>query len=156
VLVVCTANRCRSPMAEGTFRHLVEEQGLEHLVEIDSAGTGAWHVGNPPDHRALATAARRGISMAGQRARKVRGDDFERFDYVLAMDRDNLADLLAMAPSRQHDRIRLFLDFAPRLGESEVPDPYYGGESGFDHVFDLVEAASDGLLEAIRRTHFSD
>ncbi len=150
VLFVCMGNICRSPTAEAVFRHKVEAAGLDDRIRIDSAGTGAWHVGNPPDSRAQATARQRGISMAGQEARKVHVGDFERFDYVLAMDRDNLEDLLDLSPPRYHDRIRLFLDFAPQVPESEVPDPYYGGPQGFEHVFDLVEAAAEGLLTEIR------
>ncbi len=153
VLFVCLGNICRSPTAEGVFRHKVRLAGLQDRIHIDSAGTGAWHVGNPPDSRARATAESRGISMAGQRARKVAFDDFGRFDYILAMDRENLEDLLAMAPAEHHDKVRLFLDFAPHRAESEVPDPYYGGPQGFEHVFDLVEEAADGLLEEIVARH---
>ena len=149
VLFVCLGNICRSPTAEGVFRHKVRLAGLENRIHIDSAGTGAWHVGNPPDSRAQSVAAARGISMAGQRARKVRYEDFERFDYVLAMDRENLEDLRAMAPDEHYDKIRLFLEFAEQRAETEVPDPYYGGPQGFEHVFDLVEEAADGLLADI-------
>ena len=149
ILFVCLGNICRSPMAEGTFRHLVEEQGLEHLMEIDSAGTGAWHVGNPPDHRATATAAQRDIDLSLQRARKVRGEDFEYYDHILAMDDENHDNLMRMSPSEHQHKVRLFLSLAPELHEREVPDPYYGGDQGFEHALDLVQAASRGLLDEI-------
>ena len=149
ILFVCLGNICRSPMAEGTFRHLVEQNGLQHLVEIDSAGTGAWHVGEPPDGRATTVAAQRGIDISGQSARKVKPEDFEYFDYILAMDQENHMNLLRMAPDEYRDKVRLFLEFAPGQPESEVPDPYYGGAGGFEHVLDLVQAASRGLLEEI-------
>jgi len=149
ILFVCLGNICRSPMAEGTFRHLVEEQGLDHLVEIDSAGTGAWHVGNPPDHRATATALQRGIDLSNQRARKVRVDDFGHYDYILAMDEENYANLMRICPREHEHKIKLFLGFAPEQDEREVPDPYYGGDQGFEHALDLVQAASRGLLQKI-------
>jgi len=136
-------------MAEGAFRHLVEDQGLDHLVEIDSAGTGAWHVGNSPDHRATTTALQRGIDLSIQRARKVCREDFEHYDYILAMDDENHANLMHMSPSEHQHKIRLFLSLAPELHEREVPDPYYGGEQGFEHALDLVQAASRGLLREI-------
>ncbi len=149
ILFVCLGNICRSPMAEGTFRHLVEEQGLDHLVEIDSAGTGAWHVGNPPDHRATATALPRGIDLSTQRARKVCHEDFEHYDHILAMDHENHANLMHMSPAEHRHKIRLFLSLASEEHEREVPDPYYGGEQGFEHALDLVQTASRGLLREI-------
>ena len=149
ILFVCLGNICRSPMAEGSFRYLVAEQGLEHLVEIDSAGTGAWHVGDQPDQRATSTAILRGIDISGQTARKVRASDFETFDYLLAMDQENHMNLLQMSPQEHRHKVRLFLEFAPDQPDREVPDPYYGGGAGFDHVLDLVLAASRGLLEEI-------
>ena len=145
-------NICRSPTAHGVFRQKVREAGLEHLVEIDSAGTHAYHVGNPPDRRAQETALSRGLDLADLRARQVTAQDFERFDYVIAMDRENHAILAELCPSNKRDRLSLFMDFAPDFGEREVPDPYYGGALGFERVFDMVEAASDGLLEHIRLT----
>ena len=151
VLFVCMGNICRSPMAEGVFRQMVEEAGLADRIHIDSAGTHAYHVGEPPDTRARETAARRGIDLAGQRARRVTREDIGLFDYVLAMDRDNLAILQDIAEPDHRERIRLFLEFAPETKTREVPDPYYGGQGGFDRVLDLVEAASAGLLETIRR-----
>ena len=149
ILFVCLGNICRSPVAEGCFRHLVREQGVEHLVEIASAGTAAWHVGNPPDGRSTETAAQRGIDISQQRANKVKAADFEFFDYLLAMDGENLMNLMRMAPQEHSHKVKLFLDFAPDQPEREVPDPYYGGDQGFEHVLDLVQAASRGLLDEI-------
>jgi protein-tyrosine phosphatase len=149
VLFVCMGNICRSPTAEGVFRHYVAEAGLDEHVEIDSAGTHAYHVGEPPDRRAQAAAERRGISLAGIRARRVMTEDFERFTYVIAMDRDNRALLTEFAGSDHHEKISLFLDYTAGP-ESEVPDPYYGGATGFERVLDLVEDASRGLLEELR------
>ena len=151
VLFVCMGNICRSPMAEGVFRQRVEEAGLGDRVHIDSAGTHAYHVGEPPDPRARETASRRGIELEALRARRVTREDLTLFDYVLAMDQDNLAILQELAEPAQHERIRLFMEFAPEMKVREVPDPYYGGQGGFDQVFDLVEAAADGLLEEIRQ-----
>lgn len=151
VLFVCMGNICRSPTAEGVFRHLVRQEELEHLVQTDSAGTHAYHVGNPPDSRAQATAERRGIELHDLRARRVSVEDFDLFDYVLAMDRDNYEILSDLCPPGYESRLRLFMEFAPQLNIPEVPDPYYGGASGFERVFDMVEEASQGLLEEIRR-----
>jgi len=137
-------------MAEGSFRHLVKQEGVEHLVEIASAGTGAWHVGNPPDGRATATAVQRGIDISRQRAQKVKMQDFDYFDYLLAMDQENHMNLMRMAPSEHKHKVQLFLKYAPEQPEREVPDPYYGGEQGFEHVLDLVQAASRGLLDEIK------
>lgn len=152
VLFVCMGNICRSPTAEGVFRHLVTEAGLDAVIRVDSAGTHAYHVGEPPDRRARAAAERRGFSLEKIRARRVSGADFERFDYLLAMDRDNLQLLTELADPAYHDKIRLFLDFASGH-EEEVPDPYYGGAAGFERVLDLVEEASRGLLETLRRDY---
>lgn len=151
VLFVCMGNICRSPTAHGVFRQLVRAEGLDDRVEIDSAGTHAYHVGNPPDQRAQATAITRGIDLSDLRARQVSAADFETYDYILAMDQDNYAILRSQCPPEQAHRLHMFLDFAPEQGVREVPDPYYGGARGFDQVFDLVEAASRGLLEDIRR-----
>jgi len=153
VLMVCMGNICRSPMAHGYFEHLVRQAGLERQIQVDSAGTHAYHVGNPPDTRAQQTARRRGIDLSGQRARKAVREDFHTFDYVLAMDRDNHALLAELCPEGQEHKLRLFLEFAPQLGEREVPDPYYGGAEGFERVFDMVEAAAQGLLAEIRSRH---
>ncbi len=148
VLFVCMGNICRSPTAEGVFRHFAEQAGLSGQLDIDSAGTHAYHSGEPPDHRARAAAERRGMSLEGIFARRVTADDFERFDYVIAMDEDNLERLRAEAPAHHHDKLRLFLEFGAS-GEREVPDPYYGGAAGFERVLDLVEEASRGLLETL-------
>lgn len=156
VLFVCMGNICRSPTAEGVFRKLVEEEGLSHRIEIDSAGTGGWHEGEAPDRRAQAEARRRGIDIGGLRARQVRHDDFDDFHYIVAMDLQNRRELRAICPPAQRERIQLLLDFAPQLAEQEVPDPYYGGEDGFVYVFDLVEEASRELLKHVRATHGLD
>lgn len=148
VLFVCMGNICRSPTAEGVFRHHVEEAGLGDRIIVDSAGTHAYHVGDPPDRRANAAAERRGIQLGDLRARRVSDEDFERFDYVLAMDLDNLERLKDQSPSEHHNKVRLFLEFSS-LKEREVPDPYYGGAAGFERVLDLVEDASRGLLETL-------
>jgi len=149
VLFVCLGNICRSPSAEGVFRKFVLDADREHEFFIDSAGTGSWHAGSPPDVRARKAASNRDIDISSLRARQVRGDDFGAFDYILAMDEENLNSLLGAAPQTMRGKIHLFLDFAPDLGVSEVPDPYYGGENGFDHVLDLIEEASRGLLAHI-------
>lgn len=148
VLFVCMGNICRSPTAEGVFRYHVEGAGLAEHIDIDSAGTHAYHVGEPADRRARAAAERRGMSLDGIRARRVKSDDFERFDHILAMDEDNLARLADEAPAEHRHKLRLFLEFA-KNGEREVPDPYYGGAAGFERVLDLVDEASRGLLETL-------
>ena len=150
VLFVCMGNICRSPTAEGVFRHHAEQAGVADQIRIDSAGTHAYHVGEPADRRARAAAERRGISLDGIAARRVSGEDFERFDFILAMDEDNLARLEAEAPDEHSHKLRLFLEFAD-VSETEVPDPYYGGAAGFERVLDLIEDASRGLLETLRR-----
>jgi protein-tyrosine phosphatase len=150
VLFVCMGNICRSPTAEGVFRHHVAEAGLDALFEIDSAGTHAYHVGEPPDRRAQEAATRRGVSLADIRARRVAAEDFERFHHIIAMDEDNLVMLHEQADAAHRDKIRLFLEFGSGP-ETEVPDPYYGGTTGFERVLDLVEDASRGLLEALRQ-----
>ncbi len=151
VLFVCMGNICRSPTAHGVFRKLVEDEGLADIIVIDSAGTHAYHVGNPPDQRAQQTALYRNLDLSDLRARQTAGDDFERFDYLLAMDEDNYAILESSCPAGMEHKLRLFMSFAPELGIREVPDPYYGGDRGFEQVFDMIEAASEGLLEDIRR-----
>ena len=148
ILFVCMGNICRSPTAEGVFRHYVNEAGLADKIEADSAGTHAFHTGEPPDRRAVASAERRDISLAGIQARRVTESDFERFDYVIAMDEDNERRLLVQAPDGSRAKVRLFLSFAA-ADEIEVPDPYYGGAAGFERVLDLVEEASRGLLDSL-------
>ncbi len=153
VLFVCMGNICRSPTAQGVFQHLLRQEGLAAQVEVDSAGTHAYHVGEPPDRRAQETAARRGIDLSAQRARQVVAEDFEGFDYVLVMDQDNYHAISRLCPSGQEKKLGLFMDFAPDWRTREVPDPYYGGANGFERVFDMVEDAARGLLEDIRRRY---
>ena len=150
ILFVCMGNICRSPTAEGVFRRKVAEAGLDDLFEIDSAGTHAYHVGEPPDGRAQQAAARRGFSLSEIRARRVAAEDFERFQHIIAMDQDNVVLLQELAGPEQRTKIRLFLEYASGP-ETEVPDPYYGGATGFERVLDLIEDASRGLLEALRK-----
>jgi protein-tyrosine phosphatase len=147
VLFVCLGNICRSPTAEGVFRDLHGRESPGLAVEADSAGTAAYHLGSPPDPRSRRAALRRGIEIGHLRARQITPADFGRFDLILAMDADNLRDLQAMCPPRSRARLMPFLKFAPQLGTLEVPDPYYGGEEGFERVLDLTTAASRGLLE---------
>ena len=151
LLFVCLGNICRSPMAEGVFRRVAEDEGAMHDFEIDSAGMGNWHAGQAPDTRAQAAALTRGVDISAQCARQVRAEDFARFDLLLAMDRSNHADLMSLAPKDAQHKVRYFLDFARHVGTKDVPDPFYGGNEGFDHALDLIEAASRGLLEALRK-----
>jgi protein-tyrosine phosphatase len=151
ILFVCMGNICRSPTAEGVMRRLVSQAGLDDRVEIESAGTGGWHVGEPPDERATLAAGRRGITLAGA-AQQVTADDFRRFDLLIALDRSNLRELLAIAPDEEAaEKVRLLREFDPAAsGDLDVPDPYYGGDRGFETVLDMVEAACRGLLEELR------
>jgi len=151
VLLVCMGNICRSPTAEGVLRVHLETSGLAEAVEVDSAGTHAYHIGEPPDRRSQSAAKVRGYDLSGLRARKVCGADFIRFDHILAMDRDNLALLRQACPPEHHHKLKLFLEFAENFEEEEVPDPYYGGPAGFDHVLDLVEDAARGLIVALKK-----
>ena len=152
VLFVCMGNICRSPTAEAVFREHAERAGLGHRLLIDSAGTGDWHVGEPPDHRAIVHARRRGYDLASLRARQVRRDDFSRFAWILAMDMGNLRDLVALRPRDYPGHLGLLLDFVPDVVAREVPDPYFGGPEGFEAVLDLMERASVALLARIRAT----
>jgi protein-tyrosine phosphatase len=147
-------NICRSPTAEGVFTRLLRERAPELTVEVDSAGTHDYHVGEPPDRRAIAAAARRGVDISTLRARRVDAEDFARFDLIVAMDQDNRSTLLRMSPASLHERIRLLMEFAGDVeGMLDVPDPYYGGAVGFERVLDLVERAAEGLLrEVVART----
>ena len=153
VLFVCLGNICRSPTAEGVMRVLLEREGLDGAVELDSAGTGAWHIGSAPDARARAAAGQRDIVLEG-RARQVTPEDFERFDMLIAMDGENARNLRAMASGEeQRAKVRLLREFDPAsasAGELEVPDPYYGAAGGFDEVLDIVQAACEGLLAELR------
>ena len=151
ILFICMGNICRSPTAEGVFRHYVEQAGLTASIEVDSAGTHAYHSGEPADARAAAAAERRGYTLASIRSRKIIDQDFEQFDRVIAMDRDNLALLQEQADASQHHKISLFLSYSTAT-EDEVPDPYYGGSAGFERVLDLVEEASRGLLETLKQS----
>jgi protein-tyrosine phosphatase len=147
VLFVCLGNICRSPTAEAVFR--ARAAARQQQLEVDSAGTGDWHIGKAPDARATRAAQQRGYDLSSLRARQVTVNDFYRFDYLLAMDRNNLSDLLAMQPEDSRARLSLFLDFHAQPPSPDVPDPYYGGEDGFEQVLDLVEQACDGLLDAL-------
>ncbi len=153
VLFVCLGNICRSPMAEGIFRHLLAECDLAHRFHIDSAGTGAWHIGEPPDERATAVAARHGITLTGA-ARQLQVDDLHRFDHVVAMDRQNLEDIRALARSAGLTaRVHLLRDFDPEAdgaGARDVPDPYFGGAGGFEAVYRLIRRSCEALLEHLR------
>ena len=153
VLFVCTGNICRSPTAEGVFKKLVQEAGLDNDVHVESAGTSAHHVGEPPDKRSQAAALKRGIDLSLQRSRQVNEADLQTFDYILAMDEGHLNDLARMARTPPGTSLSRFLDFAPDRPEQDVPDPYYGGPDGFKNVLDMIEAASLGLLADIRATH---
>ena len=152
VLFVCMGNICRSPTAEGVFRHKVEQSNLQNQISIDSAGTHAYHVGNSPDKRAQEAALKRSIDLSNQHARRVHSDDFSEFDYIIAMDESNMEDLLAICPVGYEDRLHLFLAFSDSE-HSEVPDPYYGQGRGFEIVLNLVEDASEGLLQHIRKNN---
>jgi protein-tyrosine phosphatase len=151
VLFVCMGNICRSPTAEGVFRRQVEREGLAERILVDSAGTHDYHIGNPPDARAQAAAARRGYDLSGLRARQVAGSDFAGFDFVIAMDEHNRSLLLQQCPPEHRAKVRLFLEFAKGKVPAEVPDPYYGGAQGFEQVLDLVENAAQGLLREITK-----
>ena len=150
ILFVCLGNICRSPTAEGIFRHMLSEMNISDNFELDSAGTHAYHVGAAPDSRAQATAVAHGVDLSDLKGRKVEVSDFDKFDFVLAMDKDNYSNLKEMCPPERYQNLSLFLDFAKELDIDEVPDPYYGGTGGFDKVFDMLEQASLGLIEYIK------
>ena len=151
VLMVCTGNICRSPTAEGVLRRKLADAGLQHRIEVASAGTVDYHAGSPPDHRAQQSALRRGYDLSRQRARQLRADDFERFDLVLAMDADHVERMVELCPGPLAGRIRLLMDFSPRRPRGvSVPDPYYGAPAGFERVLDMVEEACEGLLDELR------
>ena len=150
VLFVCLGNICRSPTAEGVFRQLVEGSGLHQRIDIDSCGTGSWHVGKAPDPRAMAAALRRGVDISGLRARQLVAQDLDEFDFILTMDRQNLADVREVWHQNGGAEPELFLRYADAPAAQEVPDPYYGGDQGFETVLDLIESASRGLLQEIR------
>lgn len=151
VVFVCMGNICRSPTAHGVFEAKLLAHELADIVEVDSAGTHAYHIGEAPDRRSQQTANKRGYQMDHLRARKVSSADFEHFDYVLAMDDDNFRNLESICPPRHSNKLKMFLEFSSGFDEREVPDPYYGGAQGFEHVLDLIEDASEGLIEDIRQ-----
>lgn len=150
ILFVCMGNLCRSPMAEGVFRHYVAQAGLGDRIAADSAGTHDYHVGEPPDRRAQRIAGKRGYDLSALRGRQVSGRDFDEFDYVLAMDEMNLRLLQRLCPAQHAHKLKLFMEFGTDTEVREVPDPYYGGTQGFERVLDMVEHAARGLLEHLR------
>jgi len=154
ILFVCMGNICRSPLAQGVFEDVLRREGLESEVFVDSAGTGSWHVGEPPDERAQSSARLRGLDLSSQRARRIEPEDCQIFDYILTMDEENYHMVSSLC--RGSAVVRPFLDFAADSPETEVPDPYYGGPQGFDHVLDLVDEASEGLLDDIRERHLKN
>lgn len=149
ILMVCMGNICRSPLAEGVVRRLADRAGMNARIEVDSAGTLAYHAGEQPDPRAKKVAASRGYDLSGMRARRVAEDDFSHFDLVLAMDKQNLAALERVCPEEYLHKLGLFMDYAEDTGLDEIPDPYYGGPDGFEHVLDMCEAAAQGLIASI-------
>ena len=151
VLFVCMGNICRSPTAEGVFKKLHRELAPELDIQVDSAGTHAYHIGDPPDRRSQGAALKRGVDISGLRGRQATAQDFHDFDYVIAMDSDNLRRLQALRPKGSHAELRLLLEYAPEAGLVDVPDPYYDGPGGFERVLDLVEAGSRGLLQEIKK-----
>jgi protein-tyrosine phosphatase len=154
VLFVCMGNICRSPIAQGVFENVLRREGLDEEVFVDSAGTGNWHVGSPPDERAQRSAGLRGLDLGSQRARQISRSDCSDFDYILTMDEENYRMVSALCGGGAV--VRPFLDFAMDSPEREVPDPYYGGPDGFEHVLDLVEEASEGLMQDIRERHLTE
>jgi protein-tyrosine phosphatase len=151
ILFVCLGNICRSPTAEGVFRHLLAQEARDLEVAVDSAGTADYHVGAPPDVRSQRHALARGIDLSALRARQLTVDDYRDFDLLLAMDRDNLSALERRRPAGAAARLQLFMDYAPELGTSEVPDPYYGEAAAFERVLDLTAAASRGLIRVLQQ-----
>lgn len=151
VLFVCMGNICRSPTAEAVFRHAVASAGLEQKILVDSAGTHGYHLGHPPDRRTQLAAALRGYDLVNLRARQVSGQDFVEFDYIVAMDRDNLSDLRRLAPTQHHCKLSLFMEYSSARRGEVMPDPYYGGAQGFELVLDMAENAAAGLLQHIKK-----
>ncbi len=151
ILFVCLGNICRSPTAEGVFRHWVEQEGDSDWITVDSAGTHAYHVGASPDNRSQHAAKIRGVDLSALRGRQATVADFDDFDYLLAMDEENFNNLTQLAPDEQQYKIKMFMKYAKNFEERDVPDPYYGGSQGFEHVLDLIEDASQGLLEHLRQ-----
>jgi protein-tyrosine phosphatase len=149
ILFVCMGNICRSPTAEGVFRRVLSTRAPDLQIEIDSAGTHDYHVGSPPDRRAIEAARRRGVDLSSLRARMVSAEDFSHYDLILAMDEENLRELKRRAPASHRERIRLMMEFAPHAPSRWVPDPYYGGAQGFEEVLDLLEEAANGLVQEV-------
>lgn len=152
VLFVCMGNICRSPTAHGVFQNLVDEQGLSDRILVDSAGTHSYHIGNPPDIRSQSTALARGVDLTGLQARQFKSGDFLDFDFLLAMDHDNLSNMVLLKPGKARARLDLMLDYSDKFNQKEVPDPYFGND-GFELVFDMISDASDGLLRHIRQQY---
>lgn len=150
VLFICMGNICRSPTAEGVFTRLIRERGFDANIYVESAGTHAYHVGEAPDRRAQQAASKRNVALSHLRARQINSKDFDKFDYLLVMDSDNYANVMAICPQQQVDKVKHFLDYAPHLGRRDVPDPYYGGANGFEQVLDLIEAASAGFIDHLK------
>lgn len=155
VLFVCMGNICRSPTAHGLFENLVAAQGMQNQIQVDSAGTHGYHIGEAPDGRAQEAALLRNIDLSSQRARQIEKNDFSHFQYVIAMDEANVNGLRRFADETDTQKIQLFMNFASRWDEHEVPDPYYGGDHGFERVLDMVEDAAEGLLAHIKQQHFT-
>ena len=154
VLFVCLGNICRSPLAEGLFQQKVNRAGLAGEIEVDSAGTGGWHVGAPPDRRMTATAAKHGTDLSRLKARQLVRADLDDFDHVFVMDKSNLHDTLYLDPEGDHStRVRLFREFDPEPGDFQVPDPYYGGDAGFEHVYAIADRTTDAILERLREIY---
>lgn len=156
VLFVCMGNICRSPTAEGVFRRQVVAAGLSDMIVIDSAGTHDYHIGKPPDNRAQQAALKRGYDLSGLRGRQVALRDFQEFDYILAMDTDNLSYLQKNCPQQQQHKLNLLMEFSENFSQRKVPDPYYGGAQGFENVLDMVEDAATGLLQKIQSRKSGD
>jgi len=152
ILFVCMGNICRSPTAQGLFQQMIREQGLDKRILVDSAGTHSYHIGNPPDSRSQAVARRRGIDLSKLRSRRLVRDDFIKFDYLLGMDSDNIADMHAIRPDEASAQLQLMLEYSKRYSQRDIPDPYFGND-GFEMVFDMIDDASRGLLEHIRSEH---
>lgn len=149
VLFVCLGNICRSPTAHGVFQHMVDQRGWQDKIKVDSAGTSDWHIGHPPDKRTVQAASQRGYDLSTLKARQACRSDFHTYNYILAMDQNNLRELQRLCPENYTGHLSLFLHFSSQELYEEIPDPYYGGARGFETVLDLVENASQGLLEHI-------
>lgn len=150
ILFVCFGNICRSPTAEGVFRQIVKDEGLDHVIHVDSAGTAGYHIGDPADPRSVDAAMQRGYDISDHRGRRIETPDFDEFDYILAMDQENYSQLAAICTTGNWGKLKLFMEYASGFAGKEVPDPYYGGQRAFELVLDMVESASRGLLKEVR------